>query len=68
MKYIETFYAKAKSYESLANFYGINYRLLLILGACSQVEIDEYRDYDKALCAIKDALKFAEKSNSANKD
>lgn len=27
--------------------------------ACSQVEIDEYRDYDKANAALKEALKHA---------
>ena len=30
--------------------------------------MDEYKDYEKALCAIKDALKFAEKSNSPHKE
>lgn len=39
MKTIISFYSKAKALESLANFYD----------ACAQVEIDEYRDYEKAL-------------------
>lgn len=48
------FYSKAKSFNHLAGFYD----------ACSQVEIDEYRDYEKALSALKDALKYAKKSTS----
>ena len=45
MKTIISFYSKAKAFESLANFYD----------ACAQVEIDEYRDYEKALGAMKEA-------------
>jgi len=45
MKTIISFYQKAKSFESLGNFYD----------ACAQVEIDEYRDYEKALGAMKEA-------------
>jgi len=47
MKTIISFYQKAKSFESLANFYD----------ACAQVEIDEYRDYEKALGAMKEAMR-----------
>ena len=39
MKNIVAFYTKAKATDSLASFYE----------ACAQIEIDEYRDYDKAL-------------------
>jgi intraflagellar transport protein 140 len=39
MKNIVTFYSKAGAYTSLASFYQ----------ACAQLEVDEYKDYDKAL-------------------
>lgn len=58
MKKIIEFYTKAKAYQQLAHFYD----------ACSQVEIDEYRDYDKALGALKESRKFmvkAEKQTSS---
>mmetsp|Transcript_6902 Transcript_6902/g.5135 ORF Transcript_6902/g.5135 Transcript_6902/m.5135 type:complete len:182 (+) Transcript_6902:2882-3427(+) len=58
MKTIISFYSKAKSFESLANFYD----------ACAQVEIDEYRDYEKALGAMREAMRQLEKSVGANKD
>ena len=58
MKTIISFYSKAKSFDSLANFYD----------ACAQVEIDEYRDYEKALGAMKEAMRQLEKSTSENKD
>jgi len=45
MKTIISFYSKAKAFENLCNFYD----------ACAQVEIDEYRDYEKALGAMKEA-------------
>jgi intraflagellar transport protein 140 len=51
MKNIISFYTKAKAFEQLASFYE----------ACSQVEIDEYRDYEKALGALKEAKKHIEK-------
>jgi len=35
--------------------------------ACSTVEIDEYRDYDKACAALREALKHANKSLSEDK-
>ncbi|KAJ3415634.1 hypothetical protein HDV05_004510 [Chytridiales sp. JEL 0842] len=55
MKAIITFYTKtvlygtnqARAYESLASFYE----------ACSHVEIDEYQSYDKALGALREAVK-----------
>ena len=43
MKNIISFYSKAKAYDNLAGFFE----------ACSNVEIDEYRDYDKASAALK---------------
>jgi intraflagellar transport protein 140 len=47
MKYIIQFYNKAKAFDHLAGFFD----------ACSTVEIDEYRDYEKACAALKEALK-----------
>ena len=58
MKTIISFYSKAKAFDSLANFYD----------ACAQVEIDEYRDYEKALGAMKEAKRQLDKSNAANTD
>jgi intraflagellar transport protein 140 len=55
MKNIIQFYTKAKAFEQLASFYE----------ACSQVEIDEYRDYDKALGALREAKKHVEKVKPA---
>ena len=36
--------------------------------ACAQVEIDEYRDYEKALAALKEACTHMGKARSAGKD
>ena len=58
MKTIISFYQKAKSFDHLANFYD----------ACAQVEIDEYRDYEKALGAMKEAMRQLEKSNADGKE
>lgn len=58
MKTIISFYSKAKSFESLASFYD----------ACAQVEIDEYRDYEKALGAMKEAMKQLDKSSGMDKE
>lgn len=58
MKTIISFYQKAKAFESLANFYD----------ACAQVEIDEYRDYEKALGAMKEAQRQLDKSAAQNKE
>ena len=58
MKSIITFYTKAKAFESLSSFYE----------SCSQVEIDEYRDYEKALSALREALKHMVKARAANKE
>ncbi|KAH7830768.1 putative intraflagellar transport 140 like [Monocercomonoides exilis] len=46
--HIVSMYKKAKAYDELVSFYE----------SCSQVEIDEYLAYDKALMALKEALKF----------
>lgn len=47
LKNIVTFYTKGQAYDLLANFYAV----------CAQAEIDEYRDYDKALTALQEAAK-----------
>jgi len=52
MKSIIQFYSKAKAHDKLASFYD----------ACAQVEIDEYRDYDKAGGALREALKYLVKA------
>merc|ERR1719222_1788139 len=54
MKNIIQFYTKAKAHDKLAAFYD----------ACAQVEIDEYRDYDKAGGALREALKYLVKAAS----
>jgi intraflagellar transport protein 140 len=52
MKNIIQFYSKAKAHDKLASFYD----------ACAQVEIDEYRDYEKAGGALREALKYIVKA------
>lgn len=54
MKAIITFYTRAKAFVQLAGFYE----------GCAQVEIDEYRDYEKALGALNEAIKCLSKDNS----
>ena len=49
MKNIIQFFNKAKAFDHLAGFFE----------ACSLVEIDEYRDYEKATAALREALKHA---------
>ncbi|CAF0995675.1 unnamed protein product [Adineta ricciae] len=44
---IMNFYKRAKAYEKLAQFYDM----------CAQIEIEEYRDYSKALEALMEAYK-----------
>jgi len=58
MKKIIEFYTKAKSYQHLAGFYD----------ACASVEVDEYRDYDRASKALEEAIKYATKSTSEDKE
>lgn len=48
---IVDFYSKAKAWEQLSSFYE----------ACAAVEIDEYRNYEKALAALREAAKHAAK-------
>jgi len=57
MKTIIQFYSKAKSYESLSNFYN----------ECAQVEIDEFGAYEKALEAMIEAKRQLDKSDATNK-
>eukprot|EP00606_Chrysophyceae_sp_TOSAG23-5_P000414 GSChrysophyteH2.ASY1.ANO1.1513.1 assembled CDS len=52
MKAIIQFYTKAKSFEQLAGFYD----------SCAQVEIDDYRDYEKASGALREGLKHLSKA------
>ena len=52
MKAIIQFYTKAKSFEQLAGFYD----------SCAQVEIDDYRDYEKATGALREGLKHLSKA------
>ena len=54
MRSIITFYTKAKAFDALAAFYD----------ACAQVEMDEYRDYEKALGALREAEKYALKAEA----
>ncbi len=65
MKTIISFYAKARAMKELSAFYD----------SCALHEIDDFRDYEKALEALREALKYAIKakptgaganSNSAN--
>ena len=53
LKNIITFYMRAKAFDRLANFYE----------TCASVEIDENKDYDKALAALKEAIKYWTKCN-----
>jgi intraflagellar transport protein 140 len=57
MKNIILFYSKAKAYDNLSSFFE----------ACANVEIDEYRDYDKAIAALKEAIKHISKSTSPDR-
>ncbi|XP_058128207.1 intraflagellar transport protein 140 homolog [Anopheles ziemanni] len=52
LKHIVTFYTKGQAYSQLANFYA----------NCAQAEIDEFRDYDKALNALQEAAKCLARS------
>ena len=54
MKAIILFYTKAKAYEQLSSFYD----------ACAQVEIDEYREYDRAIAALKESERFLQKAKN----
>jgi intraflagellar transport protein 140 len=58
MNTIINFYKKAKANENLCNFYQ----------ACAAVEMDEYRDYEKAIGAMKEAKRLLDKAQTANKE
>ena len=58
MRHIINFYTNAKAFDHLAGFFD----------ACAAVEVDEYRDYEKAGDALKEALKFAMKSTTQDKE
>jgi len=58
MKAIINFYTKARAYDYLSGFYD----------ACALVEIDEYRNYEKALGALREALKYLNRSRGADKE
>jgi len=52
------FYSKAKALDSLAAFFD----------SCAQVEIDDYRDYEKALGALREAHEWMGKARVADKE
>ncbi|XRB23736.1 IFT140 protein [Pseudoscourfieldia marina] len=56
LKNIVTFYTKAKAPDSLSMFYE----------SCAHVEIDDYRDYAKALAALEEAQKCLSKSRGTD--
>jgi len=58
MKNIVSFYSKAQAMDSLSAFYD----------TCAQIEIDEYRDYEKALQAMRESLRYLGKSKSEDQD
>ncbi|XP_049537307.1 intraflagellar transport protein 140 homolog [Anopheles darlingi] len=55
LKHIVTFYTKGQAYGQLANFYA----------NCAQAEIDEFRDYEKALNALQEASKCLSRAASS---
>ncbi|XP_050534466.1 intraflagellar transport protein 140 homolog isoform X2 [Daktulosphaira vitifoliae] len=57
LKTIITFYNKGKALDLLANFYV----------ACAQLEVDEYRNYSKAVGALSEALKVLSKTSDQYK-
>jgi intraflagellar transport protein 140 len=57
MKNIISFYTRAKAFDRLAMFYD----------TCAGLEIDEYKDYKKAIMALKDSAKFWQKANVDDK-
>ncbi|XP_055684546.1 intraflagellar transport protein 140 homolog [Lutzomyia longipalpis] len=57
LKNIVTFYSKGQAFDLLANFYV----------TCAQVEIDEYRDYEKALKALMEANRCIAKVPNAKR-
>jgi intraflagellar transport protein 140 len=58
IKNIVTFYKKAQSFDNLATFYE----------ACALIEMDEYKNYEKALAALGQARECAgQMSGNSNK-
>lgn len=58
LKNIVGFYTKARAFEQLAAFYA----------GCAQVEIEEYRDYEKAISALQEAVQVVSRSRADGKD
>lgn len=58
LKNIVGFYTKARAFEQLAGFYT----------GCAQTEIEEFRDYEKAIGAVHEAVKVLAKLRSETKD
>jgi len=58
VKNIVQFYSKAKALDSLSAFFD----------SCAQVEIDDYRDYEKALGALKEAHEWMGKARVQGKE
>jgi len=58
LKNIQDFYTKARAYEQLSSFFE----------ACATLEIDDFRNYEKALAALREALKHAAKIKSDLRD
>ncbi|KOO26905.1 intraflagellar transport protein 140-like protein [Chrysochromulina tobinii] len=58
VKNIVQFYSKAKALDSLAAFFD----------SCAQIEIDDYRDYEKALGALREAHEWMGKARVQDKD
>lgn len=57
LKNIVTFYSKGQAFDLLANFYATS----------AQVEVDEYRDYEKALKALQEANRCVAKIPNAQR-
>ena len=58
MENIKLFYTKGKALDKLSSFYD----------SCAQVEIDDYQNYDKALGALTEALKYINKAKNMDFD
>ncbi|KAH7821773.1 putative Intraflagellar transport 140 [Monocercomonoides exilis] len=57
LKYIVQMYQKGKAMDALVAFYE----------SCAQVEIDEYLEYEKALMALREAMRYQRLSQSPDK-
>ena len=57
MKAVVQFYTKARAMESLCSFYE----------SCAQFEVDEFRDYEKAIAALREATNAMNKSQANDK-